>query len=370
MSPVEEILANFVVKGNRLEALPSVRANVFWRLGRDAIMSLVGTNSEDPRQGRFHGSMIAAPIINPIDVASALGVVTLDSEIKNFFTQEDLSAVQVLAALILLSDKDNSRFKEFERVASDEIGRRLREVRKSLDLSVETVARRSGLPAEFIATAEGTRSQQNITRPQALEWCRALGLYAEPNVPLVQLVDPITPQLLTLLKEKPEYLARLTPEQFEHLTANRLDAMGYDVTLTGPTNRKDGGVDIIAVPRDLGAGTFLLACQVKHHQEGHKTGREAVDRLVALKNGDFRVGLLVTNTEFTQDAKFAAAMNDNKFFARLRDFEDLKRWIEDDFSNENEFRELPSEITLAPGVTVKIPRPRLKNLTAFIVKND
>jgi hypothetical protein len=38
----------------------------------------------------------------------------------------------------------------------------------------------------------------------------------------------------------------------------------------------------------------------------------------------------------SKDAKFAAAMNDNKFFARLRDFEDLKRWIEDDFSNENE----------------------------------
>jgi hypothetical protein len=30
VTPVEEILGNFVLKGNRLEALPFVRASVFW----------------------------------------------------------------------------------------------------------------------------------------------------------------------------------------------------------------------------------------------------------------------------------------------------------------------------------------------------
>jgi hypothetical protein len=42
----------------------------------------------------------------------------------------------------------------------------------------------------------------------------------------------------------------------------------------------------------------------------------------------FRVGLLVTNTGFRRDAVFAATQEQNRSFLRLRDFNDLKRWLE------------------------------------------
>ena len=44
--------------------------------------------------------------------------------------------------------------------------------------------------------------------------------------------------------------------------------------------------------------------------------------------------------------------------------EDIKRWLEENFTTEEEFRELPEEIELAPGVKIKVPRPTLpKSMT-------
>jgi hypothetical protein len=178
----------------------------------------------------------------------------------------------------------------------------------------------------------------------------------EPAPPIVRVVPNITSQLLQFLREDPKRMRGLSPDVFEDLVGDRLEKMGYDVTLSKPTNRKDGGVDLIAVPTAAGAGTFLLAGQVKHHSGDQKVGVEDVDRLVALKNGEFRLGLLVTNTEFTADARWKAVKDDNKFFTRLRGFNDLKRWLENNFDDISEFRELPDRIELAPGIWIDVPR--------------
>jgi hypothetical protein len=90
-----------------------------------------------------------------------------------------------------------------------------------------------------------------------------------------------------------------------------------------------------------------------------KTGREAVDRLLAWQGGIFRLGLLVTNTSFTKDAIWVASEDRNKNFLLLRDFEDLKRWLQDNFWSKEEWREVPDEIVLAPGVVVQVPKPML-----------
>ena len=39
---------------------------------------------------------------------------------------------------------------------------------------------------------------------------------------------------------------------------------------------------------------------------------------------------------------------------RLRDYNDISRWLLDDFSNAAEWREIPKEIELCPGVSVRI----------------
>jgi predicted Mrr-cat superfamily restriction endonuclease len=138
--------------------------------------------------------------------------------------------------------------------------------------------------------------------------------------------------------------------------------MGFAVTLTGATTRKDGGIDIIGAKRDPALGNFLIAAQVKHHRVDNKTGRAAVDRLVSLKGGMFSFGLLVTNTYFTQDAKWVAAQAHNRHFAKLRDFQDMKNWLLENFAGERDYTELPDEIEIAPGIRIRVPRPDFSKL--------
>lgn len=137
--------------------------------------------------------------------------------------------------------------------------------------------------------------------------------------------------------------------------------MGYDVQLTGRTNRRDGGIDLIAVPKIRTVGAFIMAAQIKHHRGDRTTGRPDVDRLLAWKDSPFRIGLMVTNTNFSRDARWLADQVNNRAFLRLRDFEDLKRWLQGQFDSEFDWRELPDVISLAPGITVEVPKARLTN---------
>jgi len=135
--------------------------------------------------------------------------------------------------------------------------------------------------------------------------------------------------------------------------------MGYDVTLTGQTYQADGGIDLIAVLKIRTVASFLLAGQIKHHKGNMKTGIEAVDRLLSWRNRGFNLGLLVTNTEFTRHARWLAMQEGNKSFLRIRDFKDLKRWLQDNFTSDEDWREIPERIILTPNLTIKIPKPRI-----------
>lgn len=62
------------------------------------------------------------------------------------------------------------------------------------------------------------------------------------------------------------------------------------------------------------------------------------------------VGVLVTNTTFTFDMSKLGSQ------IRLRDQQDLRRWISGRFVDVLEWREIPTEIDLCPGVRVRIPK--------------
>ncbi len=152
----------------------------------------------------------------------------------------------------------------------------------------------------------------------------------------------------------------MTPSQFENLVANRLDEMGYDVALTGDTNRSDGGIDLIATPKIRTVGSFVLAAHVKHHRDQrYRTGSDAVQKLLAWKDSPFRMGLLVTNTPFTRQAVWLANQERNRNVLRLRDIEDLRRWLADNFRDEKDWREIPNRILLAPGFDVEVHKAKL-----------
>jgi restriction endonuclease Mrr len=174
--------------------------------------------------------------------------------------------------------------------------------------------------------------------------------------PMIQLGD-FSPQIIDRLIKNPQEINMLSHEQFEMLIADMLHSMGMGVRRTGAINKKDGGIDIVAWPLSDCLFPFLVAVQVKHHYNTHiSTGvKEVRDFIGSLSLVRFDAGLLVTNTEFTPDAHWAAEQWNR--ILRLRDFSDLKRWLRGDFANEAEWKDFPKEIEICPGVIIALPKP-------------
>jgi hypothetical protein len=176
---------------------------------------------------------------------------------------------------------------------------------------------------------------------------------------LVSLID-VSSEYYRWLLEDIERLKQIDPNQFQQLVADRLSHLGLEIQLVGDINRKDGGIDIIAYPHKSNAFLFLIGVQVKHHRTERKTGAPDIRDLYGVlssRNSPFHCGMIVTNTSFTADAKWFAAHNQT--LLRLRDLSDLRRWLNNDYANENEWREIPRQIEVAPGIKIEIPRPRI-----------
>lgn len=286
------------------------------------------------------------------------GILGFESIESNAFKPEHMGRAQILAALVQYIEALPGPMKGKKSHLSEQIGSALRNVREELKLTQTQVASLSS--TSRIALSRWEAGAQPPSVGPLWRWCESLGLLSPSLASIVTTID-ITTRLLPILKREPERLSELTPAQFESFVAERIDIMGFDVKITGASTAKDGGIDIIAIPRVPGLASYLMAIQVKHHAGSRKTGRPDVDRLLAWKDSPFRIGLLVTNTSFTRDAMWAAALNQNKAFLRLRDFDDLRRWIQGTFWAEEEWREIPNSISLAPGITIEIPRPNLKD---------
>lgn len=192
---------------------------------------------------------------------------------------------------------------------------------------------------------------------QVRELARAKWNTYEPYIVTLQ---DFSDESLTALSENPEHLKLLTPGKFQNLIADRLECMGLEVQLVGEVFRKDGGMDIIAYPRAGNcAFPFLLGVQVKHHRTAAKTGSPDIRDFHGVLNSrssPFHIGMIVTNTDFTADARWFA--KNNSTLIRLRDLKDLRRWLKNDFVNENEWREIPEQIELAPGIRITISKPK------------
>jgi len=146
----------------------------------------------------------------------------------------------------------------------------------------------------------------------------------------------------------------LTPEQFEEFICDRFFAMGFEPMRIGHTNRKDGGIDVVFWPRQKVPFPFLGAAQLKHHRDPcRKEGASTVrDFAGAILGHPFNAGLVVTNTTFSPDAEWYT--REHAKLIRLRGFHDIRRWVCGNFTDEAEWREIPSSIELCPGVVVRI----------------
>lgn len=168
---------------------------------------------------------------------------------------------------------------------------------------------------------------------------------------LARVVD-VTPLLIQRILSNPDELYEITPEQFELVVLDRVRAMGLEATRVGHTYQRDGGIDIVFWPGENSPIPFLGAIQVKHHRSPkRRTGPKAIREMAGVLRKPFNMGIIITNTSFTPSAHWAA--QNERGFIRLRDVHDLRRWLIYKFTDEAEWREMPTEIELCPGVVVK-----------------
>lgn len=376
------LIGDFVLRERRLEDQPALEASVYLRVQeRLERVATVGTVVHSPRVLELVGSgaaaeraiigysgaseahspsfirikglrsALAVPFVKRDD---SIGILILGSS-ETEFAVPDVHRCQILAALITYELR-YSHFRTVGRSAlATQVGQVLRRAREELGLTQSDIA--ASAQVSRIALSLWESGGQPPSPGQLRRWCTALGLLGGGYSELITIVDASS-RLADVLQGKPERMSELSPEQFEALVADRLDQMGYAVERTGVTNLRDGGIDLVAVPKGSQLTAFLLAVQVKHHRGPQPTGRDAVDRLLAWQNSPFRLGLLVTNTRFTRDAIWVASRDPAKHFLRLRDFADLARWLRGTFTSELDWREIPDRIELAPGITITVPKPQ------------
>ena len=165
----------------------------------------------------------------------------------------------------------------------------------------------------------------------------------------------IRQDMIPRLLRDPDAIYRLTAEEFEELVFDRLVAMDLQAFRMGPANRKDGGIDAVFWTRGL--LPMLGAVQVKHHRSPQAKVAPADVRgfAGAMEGHHFNVGLIITNTSFTDDAKHRAETGTTPIL--LRDGEVLRDWIADDFSIEKlEFVSRNAEF--CKGIEIRVPQFR------------
>jgi len=306
-------------------------------------------------------SRISSLMAIPITLKrKTVGVLSVHGTQSVRFCEPHLVQMQPLAALLAYEKYHlQGERPKTPTPASQMLGTALCAVREASRETQSGLATRIGTSRIALSRWEG--GSQPPTRGPLLRWCKALGLLAGGEAAVVRIVD-VSPELLRELRQNPEAIHALTPDKFELLVADLLRRMGYLVSLTGSTFSRDGGIDLVAVPRNPVPGGFLIAGQVKHHRNRGNVSRADVDRLLAWKGAPFHIGLLATNTAFSRDARWLAELESNKTFLRLRGFEDLSNWIKGEIWSPTEWRELPKSIQLAPGVSVRVPRPSIEEL--------
>jgi hypothetical protein len=183
----------------------------------------------------------------------------------------------------------------------------------------------------------------------------SIGVFGGPTPSgRVKVISDLASNLVRRLLTNPSEIYQLTPDQFEELLRDRLRAMRYDVTRVGSINQPDGGVDLIFYPK-VGCGIpFLGAIQIKHHASPLlKTGLDVVQRMACVlerHRSTFNLGMVVTNTSFTTEAQwFVQPM---QLFLRLRNGQDVQRWIEGRFDSAEEWRDFAMNVKLGRHVSV------------------
>lgn len=139
---------------------------------------------------------------------------------------------------------------------------------------------------------------------------------------VVHKLNTIDYALYNELTSNPQLIKTLDWRLFEKLLADILETFQYDIELLKGT--KDGGIDIIAIKKEMPFGIHRYLIQAKRWQ--NKVGVEPVRSLVWAHN-EYRVtkSCLATTSQFTKGAWDLA--NNHKWQVELKDYEKIMEWI-------------------------------------------
>ncbi|MFD0763233.1 restriction endonuclease [Mucilaginibacter lutimaris] len=128
---------------------------------------------------------------------------------------------------------------------------------------------------------------------------------------------------LEKLKKNPELMHKLTPREFEEMTAELFEKQGYKVDLTQAT--RDGGKDLIVARRD-DIGDFIYYVECKKYGPKNPIGVNLVRELLGTVHADkVTAGVMITSSYFSPDAiEFSKK---EKHRLSLVDYVQLKEWL-------------------------------------------
>lgn len=127
------------------------------------------------------------------------------------------------------------------------------------------------------------------------------------------------------IRQRPEMMRKLSPREFEEMTAELLNGLGFENVILTPRSG-DGGRDVVAVRRVKGI-PLLFAFECKRYAEGRRVQLATLRALlgtVSHARTKANIGVLVTTSRFSRGARefiLSEALIDGK------DFADLVRWL-------------------------------------------
>jgi cold shock CspA family protein len=142
-------------------------------------------------------------------------------------------------------------------------------------------------------------------------------------------IKAITDAVIQHLSKNPDDLYRLHPKMFEELIAEIFMSEGYTTELIGSWNQPDGGVDIVAVRRDVGGFQVRYAIQCKRYAADRRITADPIRALAGvLDRFHAHIGVVATTSYFTTPAR--EEVEGHLWKINLRDYENivaaLKRW--------------------------------------------
>jgi cold shock CspA family protein/HJR/Mrr/RecB family endonuclease len=130
------------------------------------------------------------------------------------------------------------------------------------------------------------------------------------SVEAIRLEKKVTAEFIVRLSQNPTDLYQLNARDFEEVVAELYAIDGYTVELLGSWNEPDGGVDILAMKRDIRSHQFRMAIQCKRYAPENRVTAAPIRSLAGvLDRFHAHAGGIVTTSDFTKPAKNEAALH-------------------------------------------------------------